>query len=152
MDLTQGVNMGVGSEGVSSSIFKSSCFSMPPQTEIQLLSRFFCYSKLLCSFGFWIEESFVTGFNESESWRCSLTCFREVHPKWAWVIITVFVCSEFCFQVRRNYFMQERLGTIHYLCLGWAGKIHQKTQQNVLALSRKTKKGMTPLNVLLKTG
>ena len=67
MDLTQGVNMGVGSEGVSSSIFKSSGFSMPPQTEIQLLSRFFCYSKLLCSFGFWIEESFVTGFNESES-------------------------------------------------------------------------------------
>ena len=36
--------------------------------------------------------------------------------------------------------------------LGVAGKIHQKTQQNVLALPRKTKKGMTPLNVLLKTG
>ena len=35
--------------------------------EIQLLSRFLCYSKLFCSLGFWIEESFVTGFNESES-------------------------------------------------------------------------------------
>ena len=38
---------------------------LPPQNEI--LSRFFCYSKLVCLFGFGVEESFATEFNESES-------------------------------------------------------------------------------------
>ena len=39
----------------------------------------------------------------------------------------------------------------------WAGKIHQKAQKNILTRSKenskkkKLKKGMTPLNVLLKT-
>ena len=27
---------------------------------LQLLSRFFCYSKLICLFGFWVENSFAT--------------------------------------------------------------------------------------------
>ena len=38
---------------------------LPPQNEI--LSRFFCYLKLVCLFGFGVEESFATEFNESES-------------------------------------------------------------------------------------
>ena len=31
------------------------------------------------------------GSNESESWTFSLTRFQELHPRWAWVIVTVFV-------------------------------------------------------------
>ena len=38
---------------------------LPRQNEIQLLSRFFCYSKMVCLFGFWAEESFATEFNKS---------------------------------------------------------------------------------------
>ena len=40
---------------------------LPRQNKIQLLSRFFCYSKMVCLFGFWAEESFATEFNKSES-------------------------------------------------------------------------------------
>lgn len=42
------------------------------ENEIQLLWRFFCnYLKLVCLFGFWVEESFATGLNNGcvcESW------------------------------------------------------------------------------------
>ena len=40
---------------------------LPPQNEIQLLSRFFRYSKMVCLFGFGAEDSFDTEFNLSES-------------------------------------------------------------------------------------
>ena len=33
----------------------------------EILSRFFCYSTPVCLFGFGVEESFATEFNESES-------------------------------------------------------------------------------------
>ena len=41
---------------------------LPLQNEILLLSKFIFYSKLVqCIFGFRVEESFATEFNESES-------------------------------------------------------------------------------------
>ena len=33
-----------------------------PQNKMQLLSRFFSCSKLICSFGFWAKNSYATGF------------------------------------------------------------------------------------------
>ena len=41
-------------------------FPLQPQNEIQLLSRFPCYSRLVCLFCFSAEESDATGFNESD--------------------------------------------------------------------------------------
>ena len=76
MDLAQGVNRGVGSERVSSSVFKSSCFSMLPQTEIQLLSRFFCYSKLFCSFGFGLRKALLRDSMKVKVEDAHLPAFR----------------------------------------------------------------------------
>ena len=45
---------------------------LPPQNEVQLLSRFFRYWKMFFLFGFWAEDNFDTEFNESESWTCRL--------------------------------------------------------------------------------
>ena len=53
-------------------MFNYSCSFTPPQNKIQLLSRFSCYSKVVCLFNFGAEESFATKFNESESWTWRL--------------------------------------------------------------------------------
>ena len=59
---------------------------LPPQNEI--LSRFFCYLKLVCLFGFGVEESFATEFNESESWTSRL--FTADYPKSFWPHLLAF--------------------------------------------------------------
>ena len=77
MDLAQGVNMGVGSEGVSSLIFKSSCFSMPPQL------KYSCYQDSSVIRSCFVH--LVFGLRKALSWDsmkdAHFTCFQELHPK-----------------------------------------------------------------------
>ena len=48
--------------GHFSEIFNFRVLPLLPQNKMQLLSRFFSCSKLICSFGFWAKNSFATGF------------------------------------------------------------------------------------------
>ena len=82
-----------------------------PQNEIQLLSTFFCYWKLVCLFGFWLRHGpprewklNMQAFTAST--LTSLTRFEKLHRSWAWVIITdSFASFEFCCKLRRNFFV-----------------------------------------------
>lgn len=55
--------------GLQEKSFKRFKFSiicvLPQRPQYEIPSRFFCYS--VCLLGFWVEESFATEFNESES-------------------------------------------------------------------------------------
>ena len=65
------------------------------------LPRFFCYSKLICLFGFLVEDSFATVGRKvehasfysrvQEKFLTSLRRFQELYSRWARTIFTVFV-------------------------------------------------------------
>ena len=101
-------------------------FPLDVQNEIQLLSRVFCYSWLVCLLNFWLRNAplvkvgnpisdgivFVhhagCGLKKSQAILVLLDSFQELHLEWSsWVIIVfVFVCFLFLISWRRAQFMR----------------------------------------------
>ena len=52
-------------------IFCLRVLPLPPQNEMQILSRFFCYSKLVCLFGFGLRKAWAFTKNGFKNAKCS---------------------------------------------------------------------------------